>query len=129
MANSEAIAAAEKVIGPVLAKTMAEAIDRGDMLGKVGVLASELVFQNVWGRPGLSNHQRSLVTVAILLARKRYDILKFYTRIAMRNGVTRTELEELLIQAIPYTGFVTAAIGSASVREVITEVEAEDQSG
>ena len=125
MANPEAIAAAEKIIGPVLAKTLVDQIAEGNLLGEVGKLASELVFQNVWGRPGLNNHQRSLVTIAILLARRRHDILKFYTRIAMRNGVTRQELEELLFQAIPYTGFPSVIGGSRVIHEVIDEIAAE----
>ncbi len=125
MANSEAIAAAEKIIGPVLAQTLAEQIEAGSLLGEVGKLASELVFKNVWGRPGLSHHQRSLVTVAILLARRRFDVLKFYTRIALQNGVTQAELEELLLQAVPYTGFPSVIGGSRVIHEVIEEVAAE----
>jgi alkylhydroperoxidase/carboxymuconolactone decarboxylase family protein YurZ len=125
MASPEAIAAAERVIGPVLVENLKEHIAQGGLLGQVGTLASELVFDRVWGRPGLSNHMRSLVTLGVLLARGRVDILRFYTRIAMNNGVTREELEEFLIQALPYIGFPGVVEAAGPMREMMAAVEAE----
>ncbi len=128
MADAEAMAAAEKVIGPVLAKTMAEQIAEGTPLGDVGKLAAELVFRDVWGRPGLDNHARSLVTLGVLIGKKRLPILRYYTRIAMRNGVTAAELDEVALQAIPYAGFPTAVAAAQIIREVAAQVAAEEAS-
>jgi 4-carboxymuconolactone decarboxylase len=125
MADAEAVAAAEKVIGPVLAKTLAEQIDEGNLLGEVGKLASELVFRDVWGRQGLDNHARSLATLGVLIGKKRLPILRYYARIAMRNGVTAAELDEVALQAIPYAGFPTAVAAARIIREVAAEVAAE----
>lgn len=125
MTDPEAIAAAEKVIGPVLARTMQEQINEGTPLGDVGKLAAELVFRDVWGRPGLSNHLRALTTLGVLIGKKRLPILRYYARIALRNGVTPEQLDELALQAIPYAGFPTAVAAARIMREVAAEVAAE----
>ena len=125
MADAEAVAAAEKVIGPVLAKTLAEQIDEGNLLGEVGKLASELVFKGTWGRPGLDNHARSLTTLGVLIGKKRLPILRYYARSALRNGVTPDQLDEVALQAIPYAGFPTAVAAAQIMRAVAAEVAAE----
>jgi alkylhydroperoxidase/carboxymuconolactone decarboxylase family protein YurZ len=125
MTDPEAIAAAEKVIGPVLAKTMQEQISEGTPLGDVGKLAAELVFRDVWGRPGLDNHARALTTLGVLIGKKRLPILRYYARIALRNGVTPDQLDEVALQAIPYAGFPTAVAAAQIMRSVAAEVAAE----
>ena len=125
MTDPEAIVAAEKVIGPVLAKTMQEQINEGTPLGDVGKLAAELVFRDVWGRPGLDNHSRALATLGVLIGKKRMPILRYYARIAMRQGVTEEQLGEVALQAIPYTGFPTAVAAAQIMREVAKEIAAE----
>ncbi|MDT5079622.1 MAG: 4-carboxymuconolactone decarboxylase, partial [Mycobacterium sp.] len=64
-----------------------------DELGEIGL---ENLFARLWGRDGLSLRDRSLITVAILVATRATDELRLHFQIALRNGVTRTELEELV---------------------------------
>lgn len=125
MTDPEAIVAAEKVIGPVLANRMKGEINDGTPLGDVGKLAAELVFRDVWGRPGLDNHSRALVTLGVLIGKKRMPILQWYARIAMRQGVTPEQLDELVLQAIPYVGFPTAVAAAQIIRKAVEEVAAE----
>ena len=125
MTDPEAIVAAEKVIGPVLAKRMQGEINDGTPLGDVGKLAAELVFRDVWGRPGLDNHSRALVTLGVLIGKKRMPILQWYARIALRQGVTPEQLDELVLQAIPYAGFPTAVAAAQIIRQAVKEVAAE----
>ncbi len=62
----------------------------------------------VWTRPGLPRHTRSLLTIAMLIALNRDDELAMHLRAAKNNGVTRDEIKEVLLQAAIYCGVPAA---------------------
>jgi 4-carboxymuconolactone decarboxylase len=62
----------------------------------------------IWTRPGLPRHTRSLVTLAIMVALNREDEFKLHVRAAFRNGVTREQMQELLLQTAIYCGVPAA---------------------
>ncbi len=62
----------------------------------------------VWSRPGLSRHTRSLVTLALMVALNRGDEFKMHVRAAFNNGVTRDEIKELLLHCALYAGLPAA---------------------
>ncbi len=72
----------------------------------------ELITRHAWGeiwtRPGLSRHSRSLITMAMLLALNRMDELRLHLRASANNGVTRDEIKEVLLQAAVYCGVPAA---------------------
>jgi 4-carboxymuconolactone decarboxylase len=74
----------------------------------------------VWTRPGLSRHTRSLVTVAMLIALNRQDELRMHLRAAFNNGVTEDELKELLLHSALYCG-LPAANAAMHLAEVVME--------
>ena len=59
-------------------------------------LTEKVVYGDVWERPGLSKRDRSLITVAALVAMYRGDQLKGHLERALANGVTRDEIGELI---------------------------------
>jgi len=71
-------------------------------------LAFENVFSKLWVRPGLDVRSRSLVTLGILIALRAHDELMVHVPIAIANGVTIQELEEVLYHATAYAGFPAA---------------------
>jgi len=71
-------------------------------------LAFENVFSKLWIRPGLDLKSRSLVTLGILIALRAHDELMVHVPIAIANGVTIPELEEVLYHATAYAGFPAA---------------------
>jgi 4-carboxymuconolactone decarboxylase len=75
----------------------------------LGRLSTDNVFANLWSRCGLSRRDRSLVTLGILIALRADDELRFHFPIAIRNGLTRRELEEVVYHASGYAGFPAAA--------------------
>lgn len=81
--------------------------------GDIAMLAKENVFGNLWARCGLSRRDRSLVTLGILIALRADNELRYHFPIAIRNGLSRGELEEVIYQASGYAGFPAA--GSARV--------------
>lgn len=75
----------------------------------------EVLFGRVWEGDALSKRDRSLVTVAALVALYRANELPFHLKFALQNGVTREELIELITHLAFYTGWPNAntAIGVA----------------
>ncbi len=83
--------------------------------------AAEFAFGTIWSREGLERKQRSLVTIGILIALRQFDELKIHTQIALRNGLTVKEIEEVLYQAIPYAGFPACNLAKAAMEESLKE--------
>jgi 4-carboxymuconolactone decarboxylase len=62
----------------------------------------------IWDRPGLPRHTRSLLTIAMLVALNRPDELRLHLRAARNNGVTPDEIKEVLLHAAVYCGLPAA---------------------
>jgi 4-carboxymuconolactone decarboxylase len=78
-----------------------------------------VLFDDVWRRPGLSSRDRSLITVASLIALYRSNELKFHLGKALENGVTRDEIIEMITHLAFYSGWPTASIATGIAREVL----------
>lgn len=80
----------------------------GDVAPGLADLSDRVLFGEVWERPGLSKRDRSLVTVAALVAGYRHNELPGHVRRALANGVTRDELVELVTHLAFYAGWPAA---------------------
>lgn len=85
----------------------------------LGELSLENVFGRLWSRPGLDRRSRSLVTLGILIALRSEDELRIHLTIALRNGLDRRELEEVVYHASGYAGFPAAATAARIGHEVL----------
>ena len=86
-------------------------------------LVTEYCWGDIWQRPGLAKRDRSLINLAMLTALNRPHELKLHVRGALRNGVTKDEIKEVVLQSAIYCG-VPAAIDSFRVaREVFKDME------
>ena len=84
-------------------------------------LVTEYCWGAVWTRPGLPRKTRSLLNLAMLTALNRPREVRLHVRGALRNGCSRDEIMETLLQAAIYCG-VPAAIDSFRIaREVLAE--------
>lgn len=88
-------------------------------------LSLEFVFGKVWGRGGLDRKQRSLVTIAVLIALRQTAELQNHLRVGLTNGLTQVEIEEAIVQTAPYAGF-PAAWSAAKAFSALDE-SADDQ--
>lgn len=79
----------------------------------------KVLFGDVWKRPGLSPRDRSLITVASLVALYRTNELPFHLKKAIENGVTEDELIELITHLAFYSGWPTANTAVAIARNVL----------
>jgi 4-carboxymuconolactone decarboxylase len=82
----------------------------------------KVLFGDVWERPGLSPRDRSLVTVACLVALYRTNELPFHLKRAIENGVTRDELIEAITHLAFYSGWPTANTALPITERVFKEV-------
>ena len=80
----------------------------GDLAPALEDHTDKVLFGDVWERPGLSPRDRSLITVASLVALYRTNELPFHIGKALDNGVTRDELIELITHLAFYAGWPTA---------------------
>jgi 4-carboxymuconolactone decarboxylase len=79
-----------------------------DVAPKLVQLTEEVIYGDVWEREGLSKRDRSLITVAALVALNRADQLPIHFQRALTNGVTPAELAELITHLAFYSGWPTA---------------------
>jgi 4-carboxymuconolactone decarboxylase len=75
----------------------------------------------IWTRPGLPRHTRSLVTIAMLVALNREAELKMHLSACSNNGVTRDELKELLLQCAIYCGVPAANAAMHLAEQVLSD--------
>lgn len=88
---------------------------------RLAELTTDVLFGDVWERPGLSKRDRSLITVATLTALYRTDQLRGHLRRAQENGVTRDEIAELITHLAFYSGWPTAVNAATVAQEVFDE--------
>ena len=81
---------------------------------------------DIWTRPGLPRHTRSLITIAMLIGMNRAEELKLHLRAAASNGVTRAEIKEVLMQTAIYAGVPAGNTAFAEAAAVMKEIEAAD---
>ena len=75
----------------------------------------------IWTRPGLPRKTRSLVTIGMMVALNRADELRLHLRAAANNGVTRKEIQEVLLHAAVYCGVPAANSAFHIAEEVFAE--------
>ena len=78
----------------------------------------------IWSRPGLPRHTRSLLTLAMMIALNRADEFRMHVRAALNNKVTREEIQEVLLQSAIYCGLPAANAAFHIAQEVFAEVDA-----
>lgn len=93
-------------------------------LGGVGELAFDFAFGELWSREALSRRDRSMVTVAILGMLKAADELAIHVPGALNHGVTREEVEEVMVQLTVYGGFPRAVEGIKAARAAFAKIDA-----
>ena len=87
-------------------------------LGPLGAYGIDFAFGEVWARSQLSRRDRSLLVVSVLTVLGRTEELHIHVPAAIRHGVTKAELEELMLTAFAYAGAPLAVEGMHVVQEL-----------
>ena len=77
----------------------------------------------IWSRPGLPRHTRSLLTLAMMVALNRDDEFRIHLRAAFNNGVTRDQIKEVLLQSAIYCGVPAANSAFHMAEEVFAQLD------
>ena len=107
MSDSQEHTPAQKLIGPFLPKMVS--------------LTDDVLFGDIWERTELSKRDRSLITVAALIAGGNTEQLTSHLRRAQDNGLTETELKEVITHLAFYAGWPKAMSAIAVAKRVFGE--------
>jgi len=86
-------------------------------------LITRYAWGEIWTRPGLPRHTRSLITLALMIAVNRGDEFRMHVRAAFNNGVTRDEIKEVLLQCAIYCGVPASNAAFHMAQEVFAEMD------
>jgi 4-carboxymuconolactone decarboxylase len=90
----------------------------GDIAPKLADLTDNVLFGDIWERPGLSKRDRSLITVSALIAMNRPDQLRSHLELGRKNGLTEAEVVEVITHLAFYAGWPNAVTAVSVAREV-----------
>jgi 4-carboxymuconolactone decarboxylase len=86
---------------------------------RLAELTNEVVFADIWERPGLSKRDRSLIVVSSLISLNRTEQLGAHLQRALDNGVTQDELVEVITHLAFYSGWPTAVSAVTALDKVL----------
>jgi 4-carboxymuconolactone decarboxylase len=84
-------------------------------------LITRYAWGEIWARPGLDRRTRSAITLMALVTQDREHELAMHIRAALRNGLSRAEIKEVLLQSAIYCGVPAANAAFAVFQEVMSE--------
>ena len=95
--------------------------------GALGSFAFDVVMGDVWARPQLSRRDRSLIVISVLATIGSTEELSLHTQVGLNNGLTRTEIEELVLHVAAYAGFPMALQASRVVTDRFCQIDGVDR--
>lgn len=93
----------------------------GDFAPKLVELTENVLFGDVWERPELSKRDRSLITVAALIAMNRTEQVRFHIERALDNGLTKDEIIETITHLAFYSGWPNSMNAILIAKEIVTK--------
>ena len=114
-----------KLLGDAAVERIDKAVYTDPIMRKFAELTQETVFGALWTRPGLDRRTRSIVNLAMLGALNRPHELKLHVKGALKNGLTKDEIKEILLQVAVYCGVPAGIDAFRNAREAFKEVEGE----
>lgn len=96
--------------------------NKNEFNGDFQEFISHYAWGEIWTRPGLTKHNRSLITLSMLIALNRKAEFKMHVRAAVNNGVGVYEIKEVIMQSGIYCGLPAANEALHSAQEVLEEL-------
>lgn len=81
-------------------------------------LTDEVLFDDIWNRPGLSSRDKSLITISVLLAMGRGEQAESHIKLGLENGLTEKEIEAAMTHIAFYAGWPSAVVGLQKLKAV-----------
>lgn len=93
----------------------------GDIAPGLAEYTDNVLFGDVWKRPGLSPRDRSLITITTLVALYRLNELSFHLKLGLENGLSREEIVETITHLAFYAGWPAASTAVSIARQVFAD--------
>lgn len=117
------LAIRKEVLG---AEYVSRSLDQADDFTRpMQELSTAWCWGEIWSRPGLSRRDRSLLNLAMISALNRPHELRLHVKAALRNGLTREEIREALLQVAIYCGVPAGMDSTRIAHEAIAEYDAQ----
>jgi 4-carboxymuconolactone decarboxylase len=113
----------KKVVGETLVETMLA--DTDEFSQPMQEFVTEYCWGAVWTRPGIDLRSRSILNIGMLAAANRPDELAGHIKGALNNGLSKQEIQELLLQVSIYLGMPAGLAAFRVARKVFDDMEAE----
>lgn len=113
------------ILGPAHAERSAK--NRTSFNAEFQDFVMQYAWGDVWSRPGLDHKQRSMLTIAMLVAMGKLEELKLHIRASRNTGVSRDEVKEILIHSVIYAGAPAAAGAFQAAAQIYDEMDRESQ--
>ena len=112
------------VYGESMANDLQSYVDSNSFGNQGAKWAMEWAFGSVWSRDGLSKKMRSCSVLGMVIAQGQLDEIKFHTKMALANGLSLQEIEEIYYTSIPYCGLPRSNDAKRSMLAALAEVSA-----
>lgn len=99
---------------------------QNDFTAEFQDLITRYAWGEIWTRPELDRKTRSLITIAMMVALNRSEELQLHLQAALRNGITRTQIKEVLLQSAIYCGAPAANHAFHLAEQVFAAARAQD---
>ena len=119
--NKRGIQVVHELFGAEQGAAYERTVASGAFGAKIGKMALEFMFAEVWGDATLEKKHRSMVTLGVLIALGRPEEIKQHIRAGLNNGLTVAEIEAIILQAIPYAGFPSGKLAMQAALAVFEE--------
>ena len=110
-----------EMMGDQAAANLSASADSNTFGAPIAAYALDQAFADIWTRPGLDRRSRSLVAMSVMIAMRQPHEFAIHMGAGLNNGLTLKEIEEVLIQALPYVGYPAIATALTAAADVIKE--------
>jgi 4-carboxymuconolactone decarboxylase len=117
--DPDGLAVRREVLGPDHVDAALARAD--DVTAEFQEMITRYAWGHIWTRPGLDRRMRSAITITALVAHGHYAELELHLRAALRNGLTRAEIVEVLLQTAIYCGVPAANSAFGVARRILNE--------
>ena len=122
MTNREAgLEVIRGMMGPEAAEKLGASADSQAFGSPIAAYAIDQTFADIWTRPGLDKRSRSLVTIAVMVAMRQPNEFGIHMAAGLSNGLSLKEIEEVLVQVLPYVGFPAVSTALKAAQDVIKQ--------
>lgn len=118
------LAVFESYYGKAMADGLRAYLDNPQAFGRAQAeMSMETAFGTVWANDRLEPKVRSAAVLGMMIGLRQFEELKYHTRMALKNGMTREELDEIVLTTVPYCGLPASNVAKAAMLEVFAEID------